>query len=265
MENPTQVKIWRDMDLTRFLSLLSNEALYFACPCELEDPYEGFYPKSLTLALSRFPQQYLDQFLATRDELVAKYPQINLDGLNAAVHSAGESFRRSIDETRLKFGVTCWHKSEVESEAMWKLYSALGCGIAVESTEQQLRDSILNEKTLIIDDVKYVDFENGQIEKGHKHYGLFLKRKSFEHEKELRGTILLKQAGKGVLVKCNLDKLITQIHISPFAPNYFREAVENICAGKLHQLSTTVVQSSLFQKPGDDYRLNLRIERSAAS
>ena len=61
MENSAQVKIWRYMDLAKFLSLLSNEALYFACPSELDDPYEGFYPKSLTLALSHFPQQYLDQ------------------------------------------------------------------------------------------------------------------------------------------------------------------------------------------------------------
>lgn len=217
------------MDLGKFISLLSTEALYFPCPCEFDDPYEGLYPKSYAKTFSSMSQQYLDQFLATRDELVARYPGININGLNDAVHAAMENFKKAFDEVRLKFGLTCWHKSDTESEAMWKLYSASGHGIAIESTASQLRESILDKTSLVVGDVRYADFENDPIEKGHKNYGLFLKRRSFEHEKELRATILLKTPGKGQFVPCNLDALITNVHISPLSPAYLKDVVDKIC------------------------------------
>ncbi len=179
------------MDLAKLVSVLANEALYFPCPNEFEDPFEGFYPISHTKAFSALMQNYLDQMLATRDSLVSRYPGINKEALINTVSSANEAFRKAFDEVRLKFGVTCWHKSETESAALWKLYAASGQGIAIESTSVQLRASLSEEKSLVVDDVRYLDFENDEIQKGHKHYGLFLKRKSFEHERELRATILL--------------------------------------------------------------------------
>lgn len=259
MDDRDQIKIWRYMDLAKFVSLLSSESLYFACPTEFHDPYEGFYPKSHTQAFSELSQQYLDQMAVTRDEMMARYPGVNIIGLDSAVRVAKEGFKKAFDEVRLKFGISCWHKNEVESEAMWKLYSASGHGIAIESTESQLRDSILDKENLVISDVRYVDFENDPIEKGHEHYGLFLKRKSFEHEKELRATVLLKEVGKGNFVRCSLDTLITRIHISPLAPMYFKEVVENICAGRVRKLCKTVLRSPLFDKPDGEYSLNLKV------
>jgi hypothetical protein len=259
MDDRTQAKIWRYMDLAKFVSLLSSESLYFACPTEFHDPYEGFYPKSHTQAFSQISQKYLDQMAVTRDEIIARHPGVNIIGLDSAVGVAMDGFKKAFDEVRLKFGITCWHKNEVESEAMWKLYSASGNGIAIESTESQLRDSILDREDLVIADVRYVDFETDPVEKGHENYGLFLKRKSFEHEKELRGTVLLKEVGKGQLVKCNLDILITKVHISPLAPPYLKEAVDNICSGSARKLGKPILQSSLFDKPGTDYSLNLKV------
>jgi hypothetical protein len=259
MDDSAQVKIWRYMDLAKYVSLLSSELLYFACPTEFHDPYEGFYPKSHTQAFSAISQKYLVQMAVTRDEIIARYPGVNIIGLDSAVGVAKESFKKAFEEVRLKFGICCWHKNEVESEAMWNLYSASGHGIAIESTESQLRDSILDKENLVIADVRYVDFETDPIEKGHEHYGLFLKRKSFEHEKELRGTVLLKEVGKGQLVKSDLDTLITKVHISPFAPPYLKDVVENICSGSVRRLCKPVLQSSLFDKPGGDYSLDLKI------
>jgi hypothetical protein len=142
---------------------------------------------------------------------------------------------------------------------MWKLYSTAGYGIAIESTEDRLRNSVLNAESLVVDDVRYVDFDNDQIEKGHKHYGLFLKRKSFEHEKEFRATILLKQPGKGSFVECNLDTLIASVHVSPFAPHYLTGVVQNICSGSIRRLSKRVLRSPLFDRPDNNYGLDLRI------
>ena len=63
-----------------------------------------------------------------------------------------------------KFGVSCWHESEHESDAMWKLYSASGQGIAIESTIGQLRTCFGNREGLLIDRVRYMDFDRDPIE-----------------------------------------------------------------------------------------------------
>jgi hypothetical protein len=85
-------------------------------------------------------------------------------GLDDAIHTARERFRKGFDEVGLKFGITCWHKNEFESEAMWKLYAASGDGIAIESTESQLHEAISERESLVIGEVRYVDFENDPIE-----------------------------------------------------------------------------------------------------
>ena len=38
-------KIWRYMNHTKFLSMLTHGALYFAPLSQLDDPYEGFIPR----------------------------------------------------------------------------------------------------------------------------------------------------------------------------------------------------------------------------
>jgi hypothetical protein len=252
-------KIWRYVDLAKFVSLLSSQSLYFACPNEFLDPYEGLYPKSQVAAFSSIAQAQIDQAKITRDKIVEQRPGVNVARLNNTIQVMADSIIKGFNEVRLKFGITCWHKNEVESEAMWKLYSASGQGIAIESTRGQLTESILEKTHLVIDDVRYSNFETDPIEKGHRHYGLFQKGRSFDYERELRGTVLLKASGKGTFVKCDLDALVTQIHISPLAPDYFRDVVEEICAGSVRTLRKPVLQSALFEKPGEGYNLNLMV------
>jgi hypothetical protein len=101
-----------------------------------------------------------------------------------------------------------------------------------------------------------MDFERDPIEKGHRRYRLFVKRKSFEHEKEVRATILLQQEGKGIPVRCNLDALITRIHVSPLVESFVKDAVEALCAGKTYPLDKPVLQSSLYDPPNGEINVN---------
>ena len=237
--------------LGKFISLLSTESLYFACTCEFDDPYEGLLPRSHIEAESTgIVQPFVNQMLFLRSQFPTQ--PANSDQLKAfdnALNNFVSSVPRLRKEVSKGFGVSCWHKSEHESEAMWKLYSASGYGIAIESTIGQLQTSLNNAKGVIIDSVRYMDFDKDPIEKGHKHYGLFIKRKSFEHEKELRATIRLPQAGKGISVKCDLDTLISCIHLSPFAPAYLKDVVESICLGNIRKFQKHIIPSKLFDKP----------------
>jgi len=243
------------MDLAKLVSLLANEALYFACPNELSDPFEGYLPKPYLEPLSDVIQEYVNDMRRRTERIANAIPKAELQRLDEGFADMKVALQGAIRKTSLRFGVSCWHLSDHESEAMWKLYSASGQGIAIESTEQQLKAAIVPSENLTIGRVKYVDFHKDPIEKGHKHYLLFLKRKSFEHERELRAILPLPEAGKGTLVKCDLETLITRIHVSPFAPPYLKPIVEYLCAGKPRTLDKPVVQSTLLDEP--DYGLEI--------
>jgi hypothetical protein len=245
MQEFLQVKLWKYMDFAKFASMLTTRSLYFACPTQFSDPYEGLLPRSHVAAESKILQDIIDQnFLALRDQLAARgVPVERFDGVLANLVS---QLRAAYEQINGKFGVSCWHESECESDAMWKLYSASGQGIAIESTVEQLKESLGNRSDLTIDRVRYMDFEHDPIEKGHRHYRLFVKRKSFEHEKEIRATVLLPNEGEGVALNCDLDILITTVHVSPTADSFVRDAIEAICTGKQNLVSKPVLQSRMY-------------------
>ena len=256
MATDTQ-KIWRYMDFAKFISLLANEALFFACPNKFKDPFEGHSPRSEMTAWSKVLQKYVDDSLSAVNQIKSMQPHQNFDVLDEQLRISIARIKEANRIATLRFGVSCWHKNEGENDAMWKLYSASGQGIAIESTVKQLRDAIQND--IIIDDVRYGDFDKDPIEKGHRHYGLFQKRKVFEHERELRATILLsvKDYGNGQLVPCDLDILITRIYVSPLLEDYVKDDIDKLCSGKIRKVDKPVIRSSLLSEP--DYGIELTI------
>ena len=57
------------MDLAKFMSLLSKESLYFACPREFNDPFEGYFPKGYAQDFADKQQKRIDDWEVKRDEL----------------------------------------------------------------------------------------------------------------------------------------------------------------------------------------------------
>jgi len=254
MEIASEVKIWRYMDLARFASLLATESLYFACPTQFRDPFEGLLPGSHFEAESKMFQQVgMDPILSLREQFADRGLLQRFDEL---VDKLAREVRTANHKAASKFGISCWHESEHESDAMWKLYSASGQAIAIESTVGQLKASLGNRDGLIVDRVRYMDFDSDPIEKGHRHYRLFTKRNCFEHEKEIRATILLPIEGKGVGIPCDLDALITSVHVSPLVEGFVRDAIEALCMGSTHRLKKPLYQSSLYCAP--DYAIEVK-------
>lgn len=254
MLDESSQKIWKYMDLAKFISLLSKGALYFACPSEFNDPFEGYFPMSWLQDNYDYKnklEKHINGLNETRRNVIADNSKFN-EQINKTTDDAINNIKVSLDEEikeRIsEHGVNCWHKSEYESEAMWKLYSASGQGIAIESTIGQLKDSITNEESLKIESIWY--FENESKKEQDKAYDtIFMKRKAFEHEKELRASILLKEKGKGIFVECNLDRLINRIHVSPLVEPYFKDIVNMICGGEIRNINKPVIPSTLFDKP----------------
>ena len=147
---------------------------------------------------------------------------------------------------------------------MWEICLQSNEGVAIKSTFRRLKDSFLPHKQddIFIGKVKYIDYTREMIPKGYIFNPFLYKRKSFEHERELRA-VLLKFASQqesvekpilyvdpkwfGIYVKTDLDRLIDAIVVSPSVPDWFIDLVSSIM--KKYGLNKKVEQSELSKEP----------------
>jgi hypothetical protein len=244
--------IWRYHDLGKLLSLFDRSALFFPRLDKLEDPFEGYYTKSI-LALENSKLEDLPA------ELRAQIPDEN------ALHNAAlfhRQIRQFAKEQREITFVNSWYCSEYESAAMWSLYLKTREGIAIRSSYNRLMESLsgYEDFNVHIGMVKYIDYDRDSIESGNRNVlaPLMHKRKSFEHEKELRAVIWTVEHAKnefgsgnkfkdtpGLYVKVHIPTLVDRVYVAPTAPTWIRELIESLL--RRFGYTIPVVQSSLSE------------------
>jgi len=236
------IKIWRYMDFTKFISLLSTSSLYFARADSFGDPFEGSW---------------------TNLDLVEREDRINkavADGVGS--EEAAYQFRRLMEFQPRNVAISCWHENEDESATMWKLYLQSNKGIAIQTTLESFKKSFGDIKEdLFLGRVHYINYANekfkGDLETDSICRPFAHKRKGFKHEKEIRAIYMQPMADyrimdKGILgggksIKINVPMLIQNIYISPSAPGWFKELVEGSI--KKYGYEMQPIQSDLDNDP----------------
>jgi len=231
---PGDVTIWRCLDFTKFIWLVTHKVLFFCrgdILSEVEDKREGSLSKP-----------YLEQ--------------------SSKIYKLSKEKRRELNDFRecgAKQGIfiNCWRMDTQESKRMWKEYIKNGKGIAIKSTLGRLEQTIDNykeknkEENIIIRRVKYVDHDKDPMW-GEGEFNPFeYKANKFEWEKELRVMIRrfpdkyeklnLKDLVAGIRVSVDLKILIEKIFIEPMAPQWFKKLVESVVNG--YDLEKEIVQS----------------------
>lgn len=247
---PDDARIWRYMDFTRFVSLLESRALFFSRVSDLDDPFEGSFPKGQTI---------LDRVLGMLPNSVTQGAQINLS----------EGLQKAWPAMRKWALVSCWHISEYESAAMWKLYGAKDAAVAIQSTVGDLRTALGKPPSLSADwhgsaefhigSIEYLDYSTGRIPTGSFASQYFRKRQSFDHERELRALFMrypLKEGAfdfgaqpdsNGLPVPVDLSRLIRGVRIAPQAPKWYADLVQAVQAR--YRVEPQPVQSELDAPP----------------
>jgi hypothetical protein len=220
------VKIWRYMDLTKFLSFVINETLYFARADKLGDPFEGSY---------------------TRQALLAR-------------NDGGKSYSKWYEKLKSKMLINCWHVNEYESEAMWKLYSKSNEGIAIQSTYNRLINSLERDRNYHehVGLVNYLDYDNEFFSPGNACNAFITKHRSYDYEKELRAIIVLNswnpgsnshtetvRHGKNIPVHLNI--LIEKVYVAPHSEDWIFELIQQIT--KKFNPSLSIIRSILDSQP----------------
>jgi hypothetical protein len=246
--------IWRYMDFTKFVALLETQSLFFVRIAHLDDPFEGSFPVS---------QSPLDRFLGMLPHGV--FPE----GTTVTV-STSPGLEDHWKVMRNWAMVTCWHGVAHESAAMWKLYAPTGGGVAIRSTVGRLRKALgapspppsgfYGGDQYHIGMIDYIDFSSANIPLKNTAAQFFRKRRSFEHERELRALFMRwpinenrwfdhsrRPDDHGMSISVDLKVLIDEIRVAPQASHWYSELVAKMVSR--YGIGVVPQQSEIDAKP----------------
>ncbi|PEO80839.1 DUF2971 domain-containing protein [Bacillus toyonensis] len=241
-------KLWRYMDFTKLVSLLSTSTLYFPRSDKFKDVFEGMiygYGKEDT-------SNTIEELLESTDssENFKKHSRSIVDQVVKSVYDRSERDKKRVF-------INCWHLNEYESAAMWDLYLKNEEGIAIQTTFNRIKKSLSAcEEEIFIGKVKYVDpakyknLNNSFIEP------FFTKRMSFSHEKEVRLVYApaidvyddeqyWDESLVGKNIRMNLGELIEKVYVSPDAAPWFVEVVRVVL--EKFDMNAEIIHSDLYK------------------
>ena len=226
-------QLWKYFSTNRFLEFLYSSNLYFASALQFEDIFEG--------------------------SVVVISPEHKTDPGSEEM----ECFEKAFYELKRLTKISCWHRANYESDAMWKLYALKRKGVAICTTPENISKSITpyrtkpehGEEQLYGGAIKYIDLSSVRLKTStierfyHKHI-------VFKWEREFRLVISLRMAEelggvnvteKGIEVKTDLDRLISRIVLGPDLSEVDKEKI--IEATQQIGISDKVEISTLLYTP----------------
>ncbi len=245
MNTPKEnINLWRYMDIPSFLSLISTESLTFVRSDIFDDKFEGTLPKPTEIALD------LEWEFLINNKKIKKSEWMY--------------------QNKKRVYINCWCKENYEMVHMWKIYSKEN-GIAIETNYERLKESIETEEEVYPTEIKYLDFKNDYLDDQSNFLTVYtIKRKEYKSENEFRlimsypriihdrVTLEYSNSQRDISVieeelyfpmpvipcKINVAKLITKIHLSPYAPKWYYEIIVDVLA-KYNLSEIKVLQSEL--------------------
>ena len=143
---------------------------------------------------------------------------------------------------------------------MWKLYSGHQEGIAIKTTFRSLTESLTGQEEVSIGRVNYVDYDDIFIPENAPVAPFLHKRRSFEHEREVRAIIrkpyiIDKEiisdgpdiCNVGIYHDVDVGTLVKEVFVPPYAEDWFRELVQTTAEN--YGLQAPVNKSSLSSLP----------------
>jgi hypothetical protein len=176
---------------------------------------------------------------------------MNTGEKNYGVKNLNDIYKRSSEIIY----VNCWYLSEYESIAMWKLYSESNKGIAIKTSVSNFKNSFDNTtESIFAGKIQYIDFEKDTYYSHGKHQyysGNLMtphihKRNIFKYEKEYRAiySAANPQGEKGFNINVDLTKLIEEVILAPFFPEWLFNFIKKITNNYLPNVQ---IKKSIFE------------------
>lgn len=242
--------LWRYQNFPKFADLIQNKKLFFSSVKQFDDPWEGFPSKN-----NSNPERIIRvrKNSDKKDEISEEFEFVKAKDFFGNQHeSVAEMSIKSAINLRKTFFVNCWHMNDDESDSQWKIYGTDPCSLAIVSSFERLQASITDELNIYGSQVIYYSKYEYSRE-GNALYNVIHKRKAFMHEREFRLVYMnfkllhVKESEipQGIVVSIDLEKLIDRIVISPRAPTWFVNLVDEFL--KRNNLLIQLHQSDLLK------------------
>lgn len=207
-------KLWRYMDLSKFISLLEKNALWLARADTFRDRHEGRFPNEMR-------------------KIIEKYYKDSGKNDSGIVKDADDFQDYLIKNTF----ISCWHKNTKENMVMWEIYGRDSNSIAIQTSAGLISSNlicVIQGYSLILNSVDYRPLE--EIPQTLRYEDLFfLKRPHFEFENEVRLCLdtyskfsPIKNNPYGHYVDISCNSFIEKILVHPDSQNWFIDVVSSI-------------------------------------
>ena len=232
-------KVWRFLDFTKFVSLLISKKLFLTRADRFEDPFEGSWPKRNVEKRWEIPE--------------------GMNSLWVDVHKSRMTGLSEFGKTLREYvAISCWHMNAHESAAMWKLYLKSDEGVAIQTTYKKLKQGLERGEDFSMGEVQYIDYKTEMIPGANAFLPYMYKRKSFEHEKEVRvvvnrikdySLVADSPIEGGIEIDVDSPAFIETVFISPTAAPWFTDVVNGVVDRFGLRQSLTIDQSNLTDQP----------------
>lgn len=220
--------LWRYLDTSKFLHYATSQNIFLCRADKFADQFEGSFTQSIRHAIEK---SYKD------------------NNINYTYEEFKEKLRKSVY-------VNCWHKSPNDSMAMWKLYGASNCAVAVTTTVKNLEKIVNDAKIdghIAITKVAYVKHwrEPSLVIKPYSNVFAY-KVTAYDYEKEVRIIIDRFDEGDinnepGIIINAPAKELIRSIVVSPEAPEWYKTMIDKVA--KDYGINAPVRRSKLATGP----------------
>jgi hypothetical protein len=236
--------IWRYMGLDKFLDLITSSRLYFTNAAKMTDKYEGIIPR-----------KNIDK---KRRHLANYYSTDPTD-----IETELSIYKHQYDDLRNLTLINCWSIRQHESYALWKIYlGGSKSGIAIRTTVSNLKKAIDGggesyHEDVFLGKVAYSDYiPHDELSR----FSIITTKNNFyEYEKELRLIIFHHPQSEGGVIQpykidigrqylVNVDQLIDQIYLSPFAGPWFEKAFRQVLAKVRPELVDKIALSEIMDQ-----------------
>lgn len=208
-------KLWRYIDLAKFVSLLDSSALWFARSDTFRDQGEGKFPQEMRVAI----EKAYESFTVAEDSPIKD----------------ANDFQEYLCRNAY---VSCWHKNVDENMVMWELYGRNSNSVAIQTTVGKLKSNISKIDSGGLEfHLKNVQYSRAKDVEGKLNYSapFFIKRPHFSFEQEAR--ILLstysanspnKDTPPGIMVDLDVVEAIQKVLVHPDSHAWFAKVVKSI-------------------------------------
>ncbi len=243
---PDGTVIWRYFKFERFVDIVKAPApsLWFSRPFKFEDQWEGLFPPSYV----RRTRQYADA-----------------NGI--PFEKFDRDFRNRLLRHQYAHFVSCWHMSDHESDAMWKLYTLPRTGIAIQSTVGDVNECLRPHNSGRV--IYYYPSHDVLSPSIFGPHDILFKRSFFSWELEYRFWFdddeLLKRIeageepgerdlseGRSVGIS-DIRRLVKKIVVAPGASDEFIGSVRAACVGNRMRWLSSLIERSYSDRMWDSF------------